>query len=181
MEVFDTALPGVLVLEPRLFSDERGFVFESFNARRFADATGSHVSFVQDNHSSSGKNVLRGVHYQIGQPQGKLVRVVAGEVFDVAVDLRRSSRHFGRWAGVRLSAQNRKQLWIPPGFGHGFLIVSDVAEVLYKMTDYWAPEHERCIAWDDDRLAIDWPLDGTPRLSAKDAAGVRFDDADVFD
>ena len=181
MNAIADMLPGVVILEPKVFGDERGFFFESFNSRRFAELTGVQVDFVQDNHSRSAKNVLRGLHYQIGRPQGKLVRVVAGEVFDVAVDIRRGSPHFGRWTGVRLSAENRWQLWIPEGFAHGFLVLSEYAEFLYKTTDYWAPEYERCIAWNDADLAIDWPLDGAlPNLSAKDAAGVAFAAAETF-
>lgn len=181
MRVAATALPGVLILEPQVFGDERGFFFESFNQRRFAVLSGLAPGFVQDNHSRSARHVLRGLHYQIRQPQGKLVRVIAGEIFDVAVDLRRHSPGFGRWEGVVLSAANKRQLWIPEGFAHGFLVLSEDAEVLYKTTAYWAPEHERCIAWNDPRLAIDWPLAGAlPRLSAKDAQGVPFAEAEVF-
>jgi dTDP-4-dehydrorhamnose 3,5-epimerase len=177
----ENLLPGVKVIEPRVFGDERGFFFESFNSRRFAELTGVETVFVQDNHSRSAKGVLRGLHYQIRQPQGKLVRVVAGEVFDVAVDLRRWSPHFGRWTGIRLSAENRRQLWIPEGFAHGFLVLSEYAEFLYKTSDYWAPEHERCIAWNDPDLDIDWPLNGAmPRVSAKDAQGVAFRAAETF-
>jgi dTDP-4-dehydrorhamnose 3,5-epimerase len=175
------ALPGVVILEPKVFGDERGFFFESFNSRRFAELTGVQADFVQDNHSRSVKDVLRGLHYQVRQPQGKLVRVVAGEVFDVAVDIRRGSPHFGRWTGVRLSAENRRQIWIPEGFAHGFLVLSEYAEFLYKTTDYWAPEHERCIAWNDPDLAIEWPLGGAaPSLSAKDAGGAAFAAAETF-
>ncbi|MBI4754057.1 MAG: dTDP-4-dehydrorhamnose 3,5-epimerase [Betaproteobacteria bacterium] len=175
-----TALPGALILEPRVVSDARGFFFESFNRRVFAQLTGLDADFVQDNHSRSQRGVLRGLHYQIRQPQGKLVRVVVGEVFDVAVDVRRSSPGFGRWVGTRLSAQDHRMLWVPPGFAHGFLVTSKVAEVLYKTTDYAAPEHERCIAWNDPDLAIDWPLEGPPMLSAKDAQGVRLREAEVY-
>jgi dTDP-4-dehydrorhamnose 3,5-epimerase len=176
-----TALPGVLILEPAVFGDARGFFFESFNSRRFTELTGVQASFVQDNHSRSARNVLRGLHYQIRQPQGKLVRVVAGEVFDVAVDIRRGSPTFGRWEGVVLSAENRRQLWIPEGFAHGFLVLSAYAEFLYKTTDYWAPEHERCIAWNDPDLAIGWPLGGAaPSLSAKDANGIALTAAETF-
>src|SRR3954470_23149045 len=167
-------LPGVVVLEPKVFGDARGFFFESFNARRFRELTGVETTFVQDNHSRSAKHVLRGLHYQIRQPQGKLVRVTAGEVLDVAVDLRRSSPNFGRWTSVVLSADNKRQLWIPQGFGHGFVVRSEFAEFLYKTTDYWAPEHERCIRYDDPQLAIDWQLQGAPNLSAKDAKGAFF-------
>lgn len=181
MQVIATALPEVVLIEPRVFGDARGFFFESFNARRFAELTGVTAPFVQDNHSRSAQHVLRGLHYQIKQPQGKLVRVVAGKVFDVAVDLRRGSPHFGRWAGFTLSAENKRMAWIPPGFGHGFVVRSEAAEFLYKTTDYWAPEHERCIRWDDPDLAIDWGLDGaTPQLSGKDAAGALLRDAEVY-
>ena len=179
MNVTRTALPDVLVIEPKVFGDARGFFFESWNARAFA-AAGITAAFVQDNHSRSSRGVLRGLHYQLEQVQGKLVRVIAGEVYDVAVDLRRSSPTFGRWAGVALSAENRRIAWIPPGFAHGFLVVSDAAEFLYKTTDYYAPEHERTIAWDDPDLAIAWPLAGPPTLSAKDKLGVRFRDAQYF-
>ena len=168
MKVIETALPEVLILEPQVFGDERGFFFESFNAKRFAEATGLQRDFVQDNHSRSARGVLRGLHYQLQQTQGKLVRVSAGEVYDVAVDVRRSSANFGKWVGVHLSAENKRQLWVPEGFAHGFLVLSDYAEFLYKTTDYYAPAHERCIYWDDAQLAIDWPLDGEPELSAKD-------------
>ncbi|WP_263146097.1 dTDP-4-dehydrorhamnose 3,5-epimerase [Pseudomonas sp. RIT-PI-AD] len=180
MNAIATALPGVLILEPRVFGDERGFFFESFNARAFAEATGVRREFVQDNHSRSQRGVLRGLHYQIEQAQGKLVRVTQGEVFDVAVDLRRGSANFGRWVGVRLSAENKRQLWVPEGFAHGFLVLSDYAEFLYKTTDYYAPVHERCIRWDDPALAIDWPLEGTPQLSAKDRAGTSLSQAETF-
>lgn len=165
-----------------MFGDERGFFFESFNARVFEEITGVGTPFVQDNHSRSAKGVLRGLHYQIQRPQGKLVRVTAGEVFDVAVDIRRASATFGHWYGERLSAENKLQAWIPPGFAHGFLVLSDHAEFLYKTTDYWAPEHERCIAWNDADLAIAWPLGGlVPQVSAKDAQGVAFLNAEVFE
>lgn len=180
MQAVSTVLPGVIILEPQVFGDQRGFFFESFNARRFAEATGLQREFVQDNHSRSAKGVLRGLHYQLQQTQGKLVRVTAGEVYDVAVDLRRSSPTFGRWVGVHLSAENKRQLWVPEGFAHGFVVLSEFAEFLYKTTDYYAPEHERCIRWDDPSLAIDWPLDGAPQLSAKDQAGLSFADAQVF-
>lgn len=180
MQVVTTALPDVLILEPKVFGDERGFFFESFNARRFAEATGLHPEFVQDNHSRSARGVLRGLHYQVQQAQGKLVRVTAGEVFDVAVDLRRSSPTFGQWVGVHLSAENKRQLWVPEGFAHGFVVLSEFAEFLYKTTDYYAPEHERSIRWDDPTLAIDWPLTEAPQLSAKDQAGLNFQDAPVF-
>jgi dTDP-4-dehydrorhamnose 3,5-epimerase len=179
MNVVRTAIPDVVVIEPKVFGDARGFFLESWNARAFAIA-GIRAEFVQDNHARSARNVLRGLHYQIRQPQGKLVRVVAGEVFDVAVDLRRSSSTFGRWVGETLSAENKRSIWIPAGFGHGYLVTSDFAEVLYKATDYYAPEHERSIAWNDPELRIKWPLAGAPVLSAKDAAGVRFRDAEVY-
>jgi dTDP-4-dehydrorhamnose 3,5-epimerase len=183
MNVRPTAIPDVLVIEPNVFGDARGFFLESFNKQKFEAAIGRRLDFAQDNHSLSARNVLRGLHYQQPSPQGKLVRVVRGEVFDVAVDLRRSSPTFGRWIGERLSAENKRQLWIPEGFAHGFFVVSDEAEFLYKATDYWRPEHERCIRWDDPRLAIQWPCaDGAaPLVSAKDAAGVPFDAAPVFD
>ena len=181
MQTIATPLDGVLILEPRVFGDARGFFFESFNARRFEELTGVRTGFVQDNHSRSSRGVLRGLHYQVRQPQGKLVRVVAGEVFDVAVDIRKSSPTFGQWYGHRLSAENKSQLWLPAGFAHGFVVLSESADFLYKTTDYWAPEHERCIAWNDPDLAIDWPLgDLTPRVSAKDAQGAAFRDAEVF-
>ena len=181
MKVITTALPEVLILEPQVFGDERGFFYESFNARRFAEATGVTREFVQDNHSRSVRGVLRGLHYQLQQAQGKLVRVSAGEVYDVAVDVRRSSANFGKWVGVHLSAENKRQLWVPEGFAHGFLVLSEYAEFLYKTTDYYAPAHERCIRWDDPQLAIDWPLDGlTPQLSAKDQQGLSLTDAETF-
>lgn len=172
MDVRPTAIPEVLLVEPQVFGDSRGFFFESFNRKKLEAATGRTLDFVQDNHSSSARNVLRGIHYQLPHPQGKLVRVIRGEVFDVAVDLRRGSPTFGRWVGETLSAQNKRQMWIPEGFGHGFLVVSDVAEVLYKTTDYWYPEHERCIRWNDPDLGIAWPVqDAPPVVSAKDEAG----------
>lgn len=174
-------LPSVLILEPRVYGDERGFFFESYNEKTLAAKAGITAHFVQDNHSRSVKNVLRGLHYQIRQPQGKLVRVVSGEVFDVVVDLRRSSPTFGKWAGINLSAENKRMVWIPPGFAHGFLALSDFAEFLYKTTDYWAPEHERCIVWNDPDLDIDWPLSISPVVSAKDQAGAQFCAAEVFD
>ena len=179
--VTPTAIADVLVLEPKVFGDARGFFFESFNARDFAQATGLDVAFVQDNHSKSAHGVLRGLHYQIQHPQGKLVRVVQGEVFDVAVDLRRRSPSFCRWVGERLSADNRRQMWVPPGFAHGFVVLSDSAEFLYKTTDYWYPEHERSLLWNDPALGIDWPIDGAPQLAAKDAAAQRLQDAEVFE
>lgn len=181
MKATPCAIPDVMLLEPRVFGDERGFFFESFNQRKFAELTGYQGPFVQDNHSRSAKGVLRGLHYQIQQPQGKLVRVVAGSVFDVAVDLRRSSPTFGQWVGVTLSAENHRQFWVPPGFAHGFVVLSESADFLYKTTDYWAPEHERCLAWNDPQLAIDWPLQGEPVVSAKDRLGSSLDQADVFD
>jgi len=180
MQVITTSLDGVLIVEPKVLGDARGFFFESFNMRHFAELTGINAAFVQDNHSRSAKGVLRGLHYQIEQPQGKLVRVIAGEVFDVAVDLRRSSTTFGKWCGNKLSAKNKREVWIPPGFAHGFLVLSDHAEVLYKTTDYWAPEYERCIRWDDPQLNIQWPLNGEPLLSEKDAKGSAFKDAETF-
>ena len=181
MNILPTAIPDLLIIEPRVFGDDRGFFFESFNQRRFTELTGVTDDFVQDNHSKSARNVLRGLHYQIQQPQGKLVRVIAGEVWDIAVDVRRSSPTFGKWIGVNLSAENKKMLWIPKGFAHGFVVLSESAEFLYKTTDYWAPEHERCIVWNDPDLAIDWQLGGaTPLLSGKDQAGKRFGEAEVF-
>jgi dTDP-4-dehydrorhamnose 3,5-epimerase len=180
MKVAATAIPGLLLLEPTIHEDERGFFFESFNQKCFEDATGLNIRFVQDNHSRSVKRVLRGLHYQIRQPQGKLLRVTAGEVFDVAVDLRRSSPTFGKFAGIVLSAVNKKQLWIPEGFAHGYLVLSDAAEVLYKTTDYYAPEHERCLIWNDPDVGIDWPQDGEPILSAKDRLGLTLSKAEVF-
>ncbi|MBS7690316.1 dTDP-4-dehydrorhamnose 3,5-epimerase [Pseudomonas lalucatii] len=180
MKVIQTDLPGVLILEPKVFGDERGFFYESFNARAFAEATGLDPDFVQDNHSRSQRGVLRGLHYQVQQAQGKLVRVTAGEVYDVAVDVRRASPTFGRWVGVQLSAENKRQLWVPEGFAHGFLVLSEFAEFLYKTTDYYAPTHERCIRWDDPTLAIDWPLAAAPQLSAKDQAGLSLGDAELF-
>jgi dTDP-4-dehydrorhamnose 3,5-epimerase len=179
--VTPTAIPDVLLLEPKVFSDDRGYFFESYRDRDFQEATGLQAAFVQDNHSMSTKGVLRGLHYQIRHPQGKLLRVVQGSVFDVAVDLRRSSPTFGRWVGARLSAENRRQLWIPPGFAHGFLALSETAEVLYKITDYWYPEHERTLLWNDPALAIAWPVDGEPRLAAKDVAGQAFGEVELFD
>ncbi|CDG81584.1 dTDP-4-dehydrorhamnose 3,5-epimerase [Janthinobacterium agaricidamnosum] len=180
MHIVATAIPDVLLIEPKVFGDDRGFFYESFNQRRFQELTGVSTEFVQDNHSKSAKNVLRGLHYQIQQAQGKLVRVVAGAVFDVAVDLRKSSATFGHWVGVVLSAENKRQLWVPPGFAHGFVVTSESAEFLYKTTDYWAPEFERSILWNDPALGIDWPLDGLPLLSGKDQAGSLLADAEVF-
>ena len=181
MDIIKTKIPDVLILEPKVFGDDRGFFFESFNEHALLDRAGIKTRFVQDNHSKSTKNVLRGLHYQIKQPQGKLVRVVVGEVFDVAVDLRRESPNFGEWVGIHLSAENKRQFWVPPGFAHGFLVLSAAAEFLYKTTDYYAPEHERSLLWNDRDLGIDWPLEGDPILSVKDQSGVRFKDAEVFD
>jgi dTDP-4-dehydrorhamnose 3,5-epimerase len=179
MKVTPTALPEILLIEPRVFGDARGYFFESYNRRALAEV-GLAAEFVQDNHSLSGRGVLRGLHYQLEHAQGKLVRVSAGEVFDVAVDLRRSSPSFGRWVGVTLSAENKRMLWIPPGFAHGFLVLSDAAEFLYKTTDYWYPEFERCLLWNDPALDIAWPLAGTPTLAAKDVAGQPLAQADVY-
>lgn len=173
-------LNDVLLLEPQVFGDARGFFYESFNQNKLEQIIGKRVNFVQDNHSRSEKNVLRGLHYQIKQPQGKLVRVVAGEVFDVAVDLRRSSRTFGQWASATLSAENKHQLWIPEGYAHGFLVLSEHAEFLYKTTDYWAPEFERCIAWNDPALGIGWPITSEPKLSSKDQKGLTLQAAEVY-
>lgn len=180
MKVTPTAIADVLLIEPQVFGDARGFFFESYNERAFAEKTGIQARFVQDNHSRSAKNVLRGLHYQIKQPQGKLVRVVAGEVFDVAVDLRKHSPTFGQWTGTTLSAENKRMMWVPEGFAHGFLVLSEIADFLYKTTDYYAPEHERCIAWSDPQLAIAWPLKGTPVVSAKDQNGSTLSDAELF-
>jgi dTDP-4-dehydrorhamnose 3,5-epimerase len=181
MKTVPTAIPEVLVFEPRVFGDSRGFFMESYNQRDFQEATGWAPTFVQDNHSGSAGNVLRGLHYQIRRPQGKLVRVIAGEVFDVAVDIRRSSPTFGQWVGTRLSAENKRQMWVPPGFAHGFLVLSDFAEFLYKTTDFYAPEHERCIRWDDPDIGIEWPLRGMPVLSHKDQQGASLREAQLFD
>lgn len=180
MNVIPTEIPDVLIVEPTVFGDERGFFLESFNQQCWEELTGLKTTFVQDNHSRSAKGVLRGLHYQIQQPQGKLVRCVAGEVFDVAVDVRKRSATFGKWVGVHLSAENKRQLWVPEGFAHGFLVLSEFAEFLYKTTDYYAPEHERCIRWDDPTLAIDWPSGCSPALSAKDAQAPEFLSADYF-
>jgi len=180
MKCSQTLLPGVLLLEPQVFDDERGFFYESYNARRFKEATGFTPDFVQDNHSSSKRNVVRGLHYQLGAGQGKLVRVIAGSVLDVVVDLRRSAPTFGRWIGTELSAENRRQLWVPPGFAHGFVTMSEHAECLYKTTGYWSPAHERTLLWDDPALGIAWPLHGEPILSHKDRAGTPLRDAEVF-
>jgi dTDP-4-dehydrorhamnose 3,5-epimerase len=180
MRATTTSLPGVLVLEPKVFEDGRGFFFESYSRRQFEQSTGIRATFVQDNHTRSSRNALHGLHYQIRHPQGKLVRVISGEIYDVAVDIRRSSPAFGKWLGMNLSAEDKRMLWIPEGFAHGFVVLSEYAEVLYKVTDYWAPEHERCIRWNDPDLAIDWPITKDPMLSSKDRAGVLFQDAEVF-
>ncbi len=180
MLAIPTSIPEVIILEPKVFGDDRGFFFESFNAKAFSEATGLKRNFVQDNHSKSAKHVLRGLHYQIENPQGKLVRVVQGEVFDVAVDLRKSSKTFGQWVGVHLSADNKKQLWVPEGFAHGFVVLSETAEFLYKTTDYYAPEFECSLLWNDPALGIDWPFEGGPKLAAKDIAGKRFSEAALF-
>jgi dTDP-4-dehydrorhamnose 3,5-epimerase len=180
MKIIQTAIPDLLIIEPKVFGDERGFFFESFNRRQFARLTGRDVDFVQDNHSRSAKNVLRGLHYQIQHPQGKLVRAVQGAVLDVAVDIRKSSPTFGRHVALELSAENKRMLWIPEGFAHGFAVISDTAEFLYKTTDYWAPEFERTLRWDDPVLAIDWKLQANPALSGKDANGKLFKDAEHF-
>jgi dTDP-4-dehydrorhamnose 3,5-epimerase len=171
MKSISTAIADVFILEPKVYGDTRGFFFESFNTRAFAEATGLDVQFVQDNHSRSAKGVLRGLHYQVQHPQGKLVRVVRGSVFDVAVDIRKASPTFGKWVGVELTEDNHRQLWVPPGLAHGFLVTSESADFLYKTTDYYAPEHERCLAWNDPDIAIEWPLEGAPQLSAKDQLG----------
>jgi dTDP-4-dehydrorhamnose 3,5-epimerase len=182
MEVIPTRIPDVLILEPRVHGDARGFFLESFNAQTFHGVTGMDVTFVQDNHSRSSRGVLRGLHYQIRHPQGKLVRVSHGSVFDVAVDLRRSSTTFGQWVGAELSGENFRQLWIPPGFAHGFLVLSETADFLYKATDYYAPEHERSLLWNDPRVGVDWPLDGIePKLAAKDLAAPQLPACDTFD
>ncbi len=180
MKCIPTAIPDVLIIEPKVFGDERGFFFESFNRRQFAELTGRDVDFVQDNHSRSEKNVLRGLHYQIHQPQGKLVRVVQGAVFDVAVDIRKSSPTFGQHVTVKLSAENKRMLWIPEGFAHGFVVVSDTAEFLYKTTNYWAPAFERSLAWNDPAIGIQWPIQGEPALSAKDEQASPLEQADIF-
>jgi len=180
MQFTPLAIPEVLLVEPKVFGDDRGFFFESFNEGAFNQAVGREVRFVQDNHSRSSKNVLRGLHYQIQQAQGKLVRVVHGEVFDVAVDIRRGSPTFGQWVGEVLSAENKRQLWVPEGFAHGFVTLSESAEFLYKTTDFWAPQFERCIRWDDSDLAIDWRVSGQPLVSAKDAVGLALRDAETF-
>ncbi len=180
MKAVQTDIPDVLIIESHVFGDERGFFYESYNERAFLDKIGIREHFVQDNHSRSAQNVLRGLHYQIQQPQGKLVRVVVGSVFDVAVDLRKSSKTFGQWVGIYLSAESKQQLWVPPGFAHGFVVLSEYAEFLYKTTDYYAPQHERCILWNDSDLAIAWPVEGEPVLSAKDRAGSLLREAEVF-
>ena len=180
MKVIKSDIPDVLIIEPDVFGDDRGFFFESYNKRDFEEATGLSVDFVQDNHSRSAKGVLRGLHYQIKQAQGKLVRVCSGEVFDVVVDIRKSSATFGQWTGARLSAENKRQVWVPPGFAHGFVVLSDTADFLYKTTDYYAPEHEHCIKWNDPQLGIDWQYAGMPIVSEKDARGVPFREAAVF-
>ena len=180
MKAIRTAVPDVLVIEPAVFGDSRGFFYESWNARAFDALAGREVRFVQDNHSMSARNVLRGLHYQVRQSQGKLVRVVAGEVFDVAVDLRRSSPTFGRWAGERLSAENRRMMWVPEGFAHGFVVLSETAEFIYKTTDYYAPEHDRTLLWNDPAVGIEWPFEGEPLLKPRDAAGIRFADVETY-
>jgi dTDP-4-dehydrorhamnose 3,5-epimerase len=181
MIVIPTEIPDVFILEPKIFSDGRGFFFESFNAKVFEQAIGFNPEFVQDNHSKSARNVLRGLHYQIQNPQGKLVRVTHGEIFDVAVDLRKSSNTFGKWFGMILSAENKKQLWVPKGFAHGFLVLSESAECLYKTTNYYSPSHERSIAWNDSDIGVNWPLSGSPLISSKDGAAGAFKDAEVFE
>lgn len=181
MQIHKTDLPEVLVIEPKVFGDDRGFFYESFNQRRFEELIGLQPQFVQDNHSRSARNVLRGLHYQIQQPQGKLVRAIAGEVFDVAVDIRRGSKNFGKWTGVLLSAENKRQMWIPEGFAHGFLVLSDSAEFVYKTTNYYAPQYERAIRWDDPDIGISWPLQGVPLLSTKDEAGAALAEAEAFE
>ena len=180
MKIIPTAIPDVLIIEPKVFGDARGFFYESFNQKTFASLTGLSVQFVQDNHSRSAQHVLRGLHYQIKQPQGKLVRVTEGEVLDVVVDIRKSSSTFGQWVSIVLSAENKRMLWVPPGFAHGFLVLSEYAEFLYKTTDYWAPEYERGILWNDPDLAIEWSLNGTPALSSKDATASPFATAELF-
>lgn len=180
IQVTATALPEVKLIEPKVFGDARGFFFESFNALEFAEQVAPGIEFVQDNHSRSAKGVLRGLHYQIQNAQGKLVRVVEGEVFDVAVDIRKSSPNFGKWVGATLSVENHRQMWVPPGFAHGFVVLSESAQFLYKTTDYWFPEHERSIVWNDPAIGIEWPIDFEPLLAAKDAAGKRLADAEVY-
>ncbi len=180
MLVTQTAIPGILILEPKVFGDDRGFFFESFNAKTFEQSTGIKCQFVQDNHSRSSKNVLRGLHYQIHNPQGKLVRVTHGEVFDVAVDLRSSSKYFGKWVGTYLSAENKKQVWIPEGFAHGFVVLSETAEFLYKTTHYYSPEYERCLRWNDPEIGINWPIFDEPILAEKDANAMLLCSAEIF-
>jgi dTDP-4-dehydrorhamnose 3,5-epimerase len=180
MQVIKAAIPDVLILEPKVFGDDRGFFFESFNQQTFQNITGIKANFVQDNHSKSASNVLRGLHYQIEQVQGKLVRVTAGEVFDVAVDIRRQSATFGKWVGLLLSAENKRQMWIPPGFAHGFIVLKDDTEFLYKTTDYYASQHERCLRWDDPAIGIEWPITQAPILSGKDQLGLSLSEAEVF-
>ncbi len=181
MNVIRTTIPEVLIFEPKVFGDERGFFFESFNQQQFLEAANLDIHFVQDNHSKSAKNVLRGLHYQIEKAQGKLVRVTQGVVFDVAVDMRASSPTFAQWEGTRLSAENKRQMWVPPGFAHGFLVLSDTAEFLYKTTDFYAPQHECCLKWDDATVGVEWPLQGAPILSGKDQQGFSLQDAKKFD
>lgn len=181
MRLIETSIPDVCVIEPSVFGDERGFFLESYHENKFRELTGANLKFVQDNHSRSAKNVLRGLHYQIQQPQGKLVRAVTGEVYDVAVDLRKNSPTFGQWAGEILSAENKRMLWIPPGFAHGFLVLSEYTDFLYKTTDYYAPDHERTLAWDDPVLNIDWPLRADPVLSVKDKSGTSFSNCEVYE
>ncbi|NEP57119.1 MAG: dTDP-4-dehydrorhamnose 3,5-epimerase [Symploca sp. SIO2G7] len=180
MNIISTEIPEVLIIEPRVFEDDRGFFYESYNERAFTEKAGVAIHFVQDNHSRSSQHVLRGLHYQIQQSQGKLVRVISGSVFDVAVDLRKNSSTFGQWVGCLISAENKRQIWVPPGFAHGFLVVSEIAEFLYKTTDYYAPQYERTLLWNDPDLAIDWPLTGEPILSAKDQAGQPLKTAEVY-
>ncbi|MGZ8269820.1 MAG: dTDP-4-dehydrorhamnose 3,5-epimerase [Methylophilus sp.] len=180
MNVIHTEIPDVLIFEPKVFGDDRGFFIESFNAQKFESATGIKCQFVQDNHSRSARNVLRGLHYQIEQAQGKLVRVVSGEVYDVAVDIRSSSPTFGQWVGATLSEENKRQMWVPPGFAHGFLVLSDYADFLYKTTDYYAPQYECCIKWDDPTVGVKWPLQGMPVLSEKDKLGLSFEEVKKF-
>lgn len=181
MQIVTTKIPDVLIIEPRVFGDDRGFFYESFNKKKFADVSGITAEFVQDNHSKSAKGVLRGLHYQIKQPQGKLVRVISGKVLDVAVDIKKSSSTFGHWVGIELSEENKRQLWVPAGFAHGFVVLSESAEFLYKTTDYYVPEFERCIRWDDAELSIDWQYSGEPLVSDRDARGVSFQEADLFE
>lgn len=180
MKVTRLAIPDVMIIEPKVFGDDRGFFYESFNQKAFNEATGSDYTFVQDNHSRSAKGVLRGLHYQVQQPQGKLVRVVRGAVFDVAVDIRKQSPTFGKWVGVELTEHNHRQLWVPPGLAHGFVVLSDSADFVYKTTDYYAPAHERCIIWNDPAIGIEWPIDFVPQLSVKDRAGRSLADADML-